>query len=402
MDRKLFNALFSRPIAFHRIFAEITGNVTTGLFLSQLFYWHDKGSDLDGWIYKTYAEWKEETTMTRREIDLARKILKSMKILQEKKEGVPAKLFYRIDIDTLSEAIKGTIKPLSLDELLAIYDSHLLELSKTGLMRAKKAGVENEFVDYRELLKQKGMTCGICQELIVMRPGQAGGCLTFDHIIPVCKGGSHTFDNIQPAHAYCNAAKSGKDDSSSLSSVSKLDCLAKANCNAYPKQTNLYTENTSEITSSSEDGQERDFEAIALAEKAAYLAKQKLAEEVVRKRQRNFYQDAIWGVLAKKTDKDPKSVFEAFKSHVENHAKKSGKSDPVKWAEAVIHKLFEVEGSEANNSLWQEFEAIALGKIKPLEENVRGRNDLSAAPPAAPEPSQAARERLKQLRGGVA
>ena len=187
-----------------------------------------------------------------------------------------------------------------------------------------------------------------------------------------------------------------------MSSVSKLDCLAKANCNAYPKQTNLYTENTSEITSSSEDGQERDFEAIALAEKAAYLAKQKLAEEVVRKRQRNFYQDAIWGVLAKKTDKDPKSVFEAFKSHVENHAKKSGKSDPVKWAEAVIHKLFEVEGSEANNSLWQEFEAIALGKIKPLEENVRGRNDLSAAPPAAPEPSQAARERLKQLRGGVA
>ena len=100
--------------------------------------------------------------------------------------------------------------------------------------------------------------------------------------------------------------------------------------------------------------------------------------------------------------KDPKNVFEAFKSHVENHAKKAGKSDSVKWAEAVIHKLFEVQGSEANNSLWQEFEAIALGKIKPLEENVRGRNDLSAAPPVAPEPSQAAREKLKALRGGVA
>ena len=149
------------------------------------------------------------------------------------------------------------------------------------------------------------------------------------------------------------------------------------------------------------DDEERDFEAIALAEKAAYLAKQKLGEEIVRKRQRNFYQDAIWGVLAKEMGKDPKSVFEAFKSHVENHAKKAGKSDPVKWAEAVIHKLFEVEGSEANNSLWQEFEAIALGKITPLEKET-GRKDLSASPPAAPEPSQSAREKLKQLRGGVA
>ena len=143
-----------------------------------------------------------------------------------------------------------------------------------------------------------------------------------------------------------------------------------------------------------------DFEAIAVAEKAAYLAKQKLAEEVVKKRQRNFYQDAVWGVLAKKTDKDPKSVFKAFKSHVEAYAKKNRKDDPVKWAEAVIHKLFEVEGSEANNSLWQEFEAIALGKVNPPEENGRGRSDLSATPPPAPEPSQTARKRLLELGRG--
>ena len=161
------------------------------------------------------------------------------------------------------------------------------------------------------------------------------------------------------------------------------------------------TEFSDQGSSSRGEPEKPDFEAIALAEKAAYLAKQKLGEEIVRKRQRNFYEDAIWGVLAKEMGKDPKSVFEAFKSHVENHAKKAGKSDPVKWAEAVIHKLFEVEGSEANNSLWQEFEAIALGRITPLEKET-GRKDLSASPPVAPEPSQAAREKLKALRGGVA
>ena len=101
MNKRILLAALQRPIAFHKIFAQISGGITSGLFLSQLFYWHDKGSDPDGWIYKNYREWEEETTMTRRELDTARKRLKAIGVIQEKKAGAPAKLFYRIDFDRL-------------------------------------------------------------------------------------------------------------------------------------------------------------------------------------------------------------------------------------------------------------------------------------------------------------
>lgn len=101
MNKKNLVAVLQRPIAFHKIFAQISGGITSGLFLSQLFYWQDKGNDPDGWIYKNYREWEDETTMTRRELDTARKRLKAIGVIEEKKAGAPAKLYYRIDFDKL-------------------------------------------------------------------------------------------------------------------------------------------------------------------------------------------------------------------------------------------------------------------------------------------------------------
>jgi hypothetical protein len=66
----------SRVVAYHPSFAAIAGGVTAGLFLAQLFYWHDKGSDPDGWIYKTQAEWEEETGLSRWEQETARRRLR--------------------------------------------------------------------------------------------------------------------------------------------------------------------------------------------------------------------------------------------------------------------------------------------------------------------------------------
>ena len=36
--------ILTRPIAFQPIFARITSSATAGLFLSQLYYWHDRGN----------------------------------------------------------------------------------------------------------------------------------------------------------------------------------------------------------------------------------------------------------------------------------------------------------------------------------------------------------------------
>jgi 5-methylcytosine-specific restriction endonuclease McrA len=30
---------------------------------------------------------------------------------------------------------------------------------------------------------------------------------TVEHVVPLCKGGTHTWDNVRPAHAKCNFAK---------------------------------------------------------------------------------------------------------------------------------------------------------------------------------------------------
>lgn len=100
--------LLDRPIAYHRILAEISGSVTAGVMLSQAIYWADKGSiHQDGkvWFYKTRAEWFEETFLKRDEQETARKKLRAIGVLEEKLTGVPAKLYYHVNFSVLEEII---------------------------------------------------------------------------------------------------------------------------------------------------------------------------------------------------------------------------------------------------------------------------------------------------------
>jgi len=98
--------LLGRPIAFQRCFVKITGSITASLMLSQAVYWSDKGSLADGWFYKTQDEWEAETGMSRYEQETARKILRSKGLLEEKKIGVPCKLHYRVNLDSLQTSLR--------------------------------------------------------------------------------------------------------------------------------------------------------------------------------------------------------------------------------------------------------------------------------------------------------
>ena len=89
--------LLDRPIAYHRPFAAISGSICAGIFLSQAFYWSQRTSDPDGWFWKTQEQWFDETFMTRYEQETARKKLVAIGVLEQKKQGIPAKLFYRIN-----------------------------------------------------------------------------------------------------------------------------------------------------------------------------------------------------------------------------------------------------------------------------------------------------------------
>ncbi len=96
-----------RPIAFNREFVRIGAGITGALMLSQAVYWSKRTKSREGWFYKTQSEWEEETGLTRREQETARKRLVSAGVLEEKRQGIPCRMFFRVDMGVLSRAVYG-------------------------------------------------------------------------------------------------------------------------------------------------------------------------------------------------------------------------------------------------------------------------------------------------------
>lgn len=85
--RRASEVMKERVIAFHPAYVRATGSITAALFLSQLYFWQGKGTDSDGWIYKTATEWTEETGLSRREQDGARATLKNLGLITERRRA---------------------------------------------------------------------------------------------------------------------------------------------------------------------------------------------------------------------------------------------------------------------------------------------------------------------------
>jgi len=102
----LLKALNERPIAYYPVYRKITGSTTAGLLLSQLMYWFSKKSK----IYKTDAEIKEETLLTKKEIETAKKAIKKLKFIKITREGIPAKTYYEIDWKMYEKELSKALK----------------------------------------------------------------------------------------------------------------------------------------------------------------------------------------------------------------------------------------------------------------------------------------------------
>lgn len=247
--------LAGSAVAVYPAFRRVLGlSASAAQFLSQAVYWTEKTSG--GWFYKTEAEWEAEIGLAPDEVRDARKNLKAFGILDEQRKGIPAKMFFRINVDVLMAALAGDVQEVTLEQVLTIHRTKLTQLSKTGLMRATKLGVTAEYVDYAAVLEKHGMVCGCCGKAIVRSPGKGGQHLSFDHIIPLAAGGTHVFSNLQPAHASCNGAKGSKVlasatrtisvEKSSYSTVVELEALQKKHRRSSAKAT--ITETTQETT----------------------------------------------------------------------------------------------------------------------------------------------------------
>lgn len=96
----------SPPIAFHREFARVFG-INGALFIQQIYYWSDKGSRSDGYIYKTKIEIENETCLTIRQQDKIVKELKELGCLDVKllkANGNPT-LHYKLNIEKIQKVV---------------------------------------------------------------------------------------------------------------------------------------------------------------------------------------------------------------------------------------------------------------------------------------------------------
>ncbi len=96
----------SNVLTIPRAFIKITGDIKAALFLSQCIYWSDKTDRKDGYFYKDYADWEDETGLTRKELDAARKkTTQFVKTKLLKANGAPT-LHYSVDMEGLYQYVE--------------------------------------------------------------------------------------------------------------------------------------------------------------------------------------------------------------------------------------------------------------------------------------------------------
>ncbi len=112
--------LLGRHIAFHRRLVDLTDSVKAALLLSQSIYWTRRGRDIarsGGWFHKTAEQWAWETCLSPREQSNARDVLRQLSLLEERRLGVPARGYFRLDLNALGRRLADRIAadPRSID-----------------------------------------------------------------------------------------------------------------------------------------------------------------------------------------------------------------------------------------------------------------------------------------------
>lgn len=99
--------LLGRPVAFYPSIAKIFG-IKESLIVCQLLYWTPKAdpSNGEGWIFKSSEEMEFETGLTYREQFRARRNLIDLGILEERHERLNHRLFFRVNLGALNEALR--------------------------------------------------------------------------------------------------------------------------------------------------------------------------------------------------------------------------------------------------------------------------------------------------------
>jgi len=108
LNPELLLQILDLPVSFHRCLVPITGSVTAALLLSQAICTaQESDPSLNGWFSKSQDEWREETGLSRWEQETARRTLREAGFLEERRFGMPAKLWYRVCPERVWHALQA-------------------------------------------------------------------------------------------------------------------------------------------------------------------------------------------------------------------------------------------------------------------------------------------------------
>lgn len=78
--------------------------------------------------------------------------------------------------------------------------------------RLRENGTIHWDISLSKLVKRDKGLCHICHNKVDMKADSNNDSYgSVDHVLPVCKGGTHTWDNVKLAHRGCNTLKRDKD-----------------------------------------------------------------------------------------------------------------------------------------------------------------------------------------------
>ena len=102
--------VFDQPIAFQRIFVDLTGKITSALMLSWAVQQYELGEvDNNGWFAKTAEDWTRDTGLSRDEQIAAKRRLMELGILEEQRtrvdKGMRQVISYRLNFQVLQQLI---------------------------------------------------------------------------------------------------------------------------------------------------------------------------------------------------------------------------------------------------------------------------------------------------------
>lgn len=155
MKSTIITELLKRPIAYNSIVSKAFGSVKLGILWSQLYYWQDKTRDKEGWIYKTQQDIYNETGLSRKEQETARKIGRGLLVLEEKLAGQPATVHFRLDLKRAEAIIRefyekeahGQVTLISIAEKATSSVAYLKDIPEKDVKElAEKFSKTEEFV----------------------------------------------------------------------------------------------------------------------------------------------------------------------------------------------------------------------------------------------------------------